>query len=223
MTAQATAQRSSASVETEIRSLVSQRSTVESQQEKLSRRLLDIDAEIAQLKPRHFEGDTKAAPAIATLETEKKDLLYKTEGAEARIRPFDEKIIPLRSELRRLKEIDVAEDSSRRFYEFQRKLDDLVSTRIATYRAACRALYEEAVFLHSEISLLPVNSSEERNQRLRAVETAHKKLHALSLEILNVNANPRAPGWKDGPAFAPGQLTHIMAKLPPEQNGNGSH
>jgi len=110
-----------------------------------------------------------------------------------------------------------------------------VSTRIATYRAACRALYEEAVFLHSEISLLPVNSSEERNQRLRAVETAHKKLHALSLEILNVNANPRAPGWKDGPAFAPGQLTHIMAKAAAraerkwfatkksetEENGNG--
>jgi len=60
MTAQATAQRSSASVETEIRSLVSQRSTVESQQQKLSRRLLEIDAEIAQLKPRYFEGDTKS-------------------------------------------------------------------------------------------------------------------------------------------------------------------
>jgi chromosome segregation ATPase len=222
MTAQATAQRNSASVETEIRSLVSKRSTIESQQQKLSRRGLEIDEEIAQLKPRHFEGDTKAAPAIATLETEKKDLLYKIEGAEMRIRQFDEEIMPLRLELRGLRELDVAEDARRRFDGFQRKLEDLVSARIATYRAACRALYEEAVFVHSEIDLQPLNDSE-KGLRLRAVEQAHKKLEAMHHAIINTVRDPRVPGWKDGPAFGPGLLTHIMAKLPPEQNGNGSH
>jgi chromosome segregation ATPase len=215
MTAQATAQRNSASVETEIRSLVSQRSTIESQQQKLSRRGLEIDEEIAQLKPRHFEGDVKAAPAIATLETEKKDLLYKIEGAEVRIRQFDEKIMPLRLELRGLKEIDVAEDARRRFEKFERKLEDLVSARIATFRAACRALYEEAEFVHSEINLLPVNDVEERNRRLQAHQKARNKLWTIGNEV---------QGWKGAHGFGPGAaLMHLVAKLPPEKNGNGSH
>jgi len=222
MTAQAVAQRNSASVETEIRSLVSQRSTIESQQQKLAERLLAIEHEIQRLKPLYFEGDHNAAPAIAKLETEKKYLLYKKEGAETRIRQFDDKIAPLRREFTQLREADVAEDARRRFDGFQRKLEDLVSARIVTYRAACRALYEEAVFVHSEIDLQPLNDSE-KGLRLRAVEQAHKKLEAMHGAIINTVRDPRVPGWKDGPAFGPGLLTHIMAKLPPEQNGNGSH
>jgi chromosome segregation ATPase len=212
MTAPAATQRNSASVETEIRSLTSKRSPIESQQQKFSKRLLEIDAEIEQLKPRHFDGDTKAAPAIDKLEAEKRDLLLRVEGANAYISQFDEQIMPLRRELRALTEIDAAKDaakeSRRQRDAFERRLEELMDARIATYKTACRALYREAEFIHSEINLQPFEESE-KNWRLGAVERAHNRLEAVALEIVNNK-------WKNSPDFRMGHLTTLVAKLPPE-------
>lgn len=214
MTTRAVVQRSSASVETEIRSLVSQRSPIEGQQQRFSTRLLEIDAELERLKPLHFDGDATAGAAIDKLEIEKRDVARKIEGAEVRIRQFEEKIMPLRLELRSLKESDEAQDSRRQLEAFQSKLEGLVDARIATYRAACRALYQEAEFLHSQINLPSLNDAE-RALRLRGVEQAHKKLEAVNIEIVNGR-------WKGGPEFAlSAWLTTLLVKWPPEKNGNG--
>jgi chromosome segregation ATPase len=215
MTAPAAVQRNSASVETEIRSLVMKRASIESQHNRLKTRLLDIDAEMETLKPRHFDGDANAAAAIEKLQTEKRDLVLRVEGAEAHIRKFDEQIKPLRTELRDLKELDVADETRRRSAEFEAKLEELVSARISTYRAACRALYQEAEFVHSEINLKNPLDSPERTSRLQVLERVHNRLAAVNLEVISGR-------WKSGPAFSQGPLTALVVKLPPE-NKNGLH
>jgi chromosome segregation ATPase len=215
MTAPAAVQRNSAGVETEIRSLTMKRSSIESQQQRLKTRLLEIDAEIEPLKKRHFDGDAQASAAIEKLQAEKRDLVLRVEGAEAHIAKFEEQIMPLRLELRDLNAIDVADESRRRSAEFEAKLEELVSARISTYRAACRALYQEAEFVHSEINLKNPVDSPERTSRLQALERVHKRLAAVNLEMISGR-------WKSGPAFSQGPLTALVVKLPPE-NKNGLH
>jgi len=159
MTAPSAAQRTSSSVETEIRSLTMKRASIESQQQRFANRLLQIGAEIDALKPRHFDGDAKAAAEIDKLEIEKRDLTLRIEGAAAHIGKFDEEIIPLRRKLQSLRDLDVADEFRRRRDVFERRLEELVDARIATYKAACRALYQEAEFIHSEINLQPIEES----------------------------------------------------------------
>jgi hypothetical protein len=215
MTAPAAVQRNSASVETEIRSLTSKRSPIESQQQRFSKRLLEIDAEIEQLKPRHFDGDTKAAPAIDKLEVEKRDLLLRVEGANAYIRQFDKQIMPLRLELRALTEIDAAKDAAeearRRRDAFQKSLDEVDDACISTYKAACAARYRKSKLIELEINQKPLDESE-RLWRLQAVERGNKKLEAVANEGVNDK-------WKSAP-YLGGHLITLVAKLPPE-NKNG--
>jgi chromosome segregation ATPase len=212
MTAPSAAQRTSASVETEIRSLTMKRASIESQQQRFANRLLQIDAEIEPLKPRHFDGDAKAAAAIEQLEIEKRDLLLRVEGALTHIRKFDAEIISLRREFQSLRQLDVAEEARRRRERFERRHEELVDARIATFKPACRALYDEADFIDSEINRQPLDESE-KTWRLQAVERGRKKLEAVANEIVN-------NGWKSGPHFGTGHLTTLVAKLPPE-NKNG--
>jgi chromosome segregation ATPase len=129
MTAPAAVQRTSASVETEIRSLAMKRSSIESQQQRLADRLLEIGAEMETLKPRHFDGDTKAAAAIEKLEVEKRDLLLRVDGALTHIRKFDAEIMSLRREFQSLRQLDVAEESRRQRDVFERRLEELVDAR----------------------------------------------------------------------------------------------
>jgi len=216
MTAQAAAQQSSATVAIEIRRLEQRKVLIEEQHRKDSTRILSIDEETRRLKVKFAGGDDRAAAAMDQLDDERKNLVRKIEGLQIPISQLENEILSLRRQAQQFAEMESLEASEQRFEEFQRKLNDLVSARIATYGAACAALYEEAVFIHSEINLLPFTNTDERNRRLRAVEQAHKKLFAVNNDVIN-------RGWKDGPGFAPGPLTSLVAKLPPEQNGNGLH
>ena len=206
MTAPAAA-RNSASVETEIRSLSTKRSSIESQQQRLADRLLEIGAEMETLKPRHFDGDAKAAAAIEKLEIEKRDLQLRVEGALTHIRKFDAEILSLRREFQSLRELDIAEESMRQRDAFQKSLDEVDDACISTYKAACAARYRKSKLIESEINQKPLDESE-KLWRLQALERGQKKFEAVAVEAVNDK-------WKSAP-YLGGHLIQLVAKLPPE-------